>query len=110
MRLALGTPAPARFMTCFITAPFRPVTPLLPGPLVSATSTSPLGSTYSQRGSSRPPAHRVTVNPGSGVGLAPLGKPSAGAMSTDGIRVRFGHGQIGRSPGRGGVVVDGVEP
>ena len=46
MRLALGTPAPARFITFFMTQPLMPLPSSgLGGALVSATSTSPLGST-----------------------------------------------------------------
>jgi hypothetical protein len=50
MRLALGTPAPARFITTSIALPFTPsaCTFFEPGSgsglLLSATSTSPLGS------------------------------------------------------------------
>ena len=51
IRLALGTPAPAlaivRFMNQLRSPPFSPG---LGGALVSATNTSPFGSTYSQRG------------------------------------------------------------
>ena len=46
MRLALGTPAPARFITRPITQPLMPrPSSGLGGALVSATSTSPLGNT-----------------------------------------------------------------
>jgi hypothetical protein len=44
MRLALGTPAPARFMTVFMNHSLMPP-PGLGGALLSATSTSPFGST-----------------------------------------------------------------
>ena len=45
MRLALFGPAPARFMTCFMTQPRMPVASSgLGGALVSATSTSPFGN------------------------------------------------------------------
>ena len=53
MRSALGTPAPAFFITYPITLPFKPSNSSRSGrlgALVSATNTSPLGSTYSQRG------------------------------------------------------------
>src|ERR1700712_4762929 len=44
MRLALGVPAPARFITIFMTQPLMPLPSSgLGGALVSATSTSPLG-------------------------------------------------------------------
>ncbi|MNY23542.1 hypothetical protein D3C86_1572120 [compost metagenome] len=46
MRLALGTPAPARFITCFMTQPRMPLPSSgLGGAFDSATRTSPLGST-----------------------------------------------------------------
>ncbi|MNT24284.1 hypothetical protein D3C72_1597500 [compost metagenome] len=46
MRLALGVPAPARFITFFMIQPLMPLpSPGLGGALLSATSTSPLGST-----------------------------------------------------------------
>ncbi|MNF00036.1 hypothetical protein D3C80_1987980 [compost metagenome] len=46
MRLALGTPAPARLIAFFITQPRIPLPSSgLGGALVSATSTSPLGNT-----------------------------------------------------------------
>ena len=57
MRLALGTAAPARFITFFMTQPLMPwPSSGRGGAFVSATSTSPLGSTCSQRGWSRPVA------------------------------------------------------
>ena len=86
MRLALGTPAPARFITAFITAPLMPLPSSgLGGALLSATSTSPLGSTYNQRGWSRPVANAATARPAAAVGVAPSGQPFAGAISTVGI-------------------------
>ena len=46
VRLALGTPPPARFVIRFITQPLGPQALSDRGaPLVSVTSTSPLGST-----------------------------------------------------------------
>ena len=46
MRFALGVAAPAFFMKNFIIAPLKPLPSSgLGGALVSATSTSPLGST-----------------------------------------------------------------
>ncbi len=46
MRLAVAAPAPALFITAFMTAPVSPFASSgLGGELVSATSTSPLGST-----------------------------------------------------------------
>jgi hypothetical protein len=57
IRFALGVPAPARFMNCFISQPLTPLPSSgLGGAFVSATRTSPLGSTVSQRGWSRPVA------------------------------------------------------
>ena len=49
IRLALGTPAPASFMKNFISFALMPDASR-GGAFVSATNTSPLGSTYSQRG------------------------------------------------------------
>ena len=46
MRFALGVPAPAFFIVCFMNQPLMPLPSSgLGGALVSATSTSPLGST-----------------------------------------------------------------
>ena len=51
MRLALGTPAPARFITSFIAQALMPLAPSgRGGALLSATSTSPLGKAITQRG------------------------------------------------------------
>ena len=51
MRLALAAAAPAFFITTPIATPLMPLIALESGGLlVSATSTSPLGNTYSQRG------------------------------------------------------------
>jgi hypothetical protein len=98
MRFGLGTPAPARFITSFMTHFLMPPESSFGGAFDSATSTSPLGSTCSQRGCSRPPANSVTVRPAAGVGLAPCGQPFAGAMSTVGISVLFGCGSCGFGP------------
>ena len=58
MRLALGWPAPAFFISSFMNQPLMPLPSSgLGGALVSATSTSPLGSTYSQRGCCKPSAN-----------------------------------------------------
>jgi hypothetical protein len=45
MRLALGTAAPVRFIAFFISQSRTPVVSRPPGAFVSATSTSPFGST-----------------------------------------------------------------
>jgi hypothetical protein len=47
--------------------------------LASATSTSPLGATYIQRGLSNFPAYSATVKPAGAVGVRPAGQ---GSMST----------------------------
>ena len=99
MRLPAGTPEPAFFFSCFITAPLRPRMPLLPGGASdSATSTSPSGSTYSQRGCDRPSANRVTRQPLAGMGAAPRGQPTAGAISTVGTSDLRGAGSAGSGP------------
>ncbi len=56
MRFALTVLAPARFITNPVAHALMPpgASSGLGGALVSATSTSPLGSTYSQRGWSSP--------------------------------------------------------
>ena len=68
------------------------------GLLLSATNTSPLGSTYSQRGWSRFFAKALTVVPGVERGVAPSGHPFAGAILTVGIKVEFGAGSTGFAP------------
>src|SRR5688572_31764414 len=68
------------------------------GLALSATSTSPLGSTYSQRGCFRSFANADTDVPGAATGLAPSGQPLAGAMSTVGISVLLGAGSLGSGP------------
>jgi hypothetical protein len=45
IRFALGTPAPARFITCFMTQPLMPPPSSFGGAFDSATSTSPFGRT-----------------------------------------------------------------
>ncbi len=99
MRFALGAAAPARFITFFITRPFTPLNSSgRSGALVSATSTSPFGSTYTQRGWARPVAKARTSRPGAASGLAPSGQPFAGAILTVGIRVSFGSASCGLEP------------
>ena len=73
MRLGdLPLSAPAVFM---IACSMKPVTPRessgLGGALVSATSTSPFGRRYSQRGWSRFSAKAVTFRPDAAVGFSP---------------------------------------
>src|SRR5687767_9975378 len=99
MRFALGTPEPASFMNFFIAQPLTP----LPssgrgGALDSATSTSPLGNTCSQRGCDRPDANALTRMPLAATGVLPLGQPLAGAILTVGINVLFGGGSVGCGP------------
>ncbi|MCY1353630.1 hypothetical protein D9M69_399760 [compost metagenome] len=97
MRLALGTPAPALAMIRPAIQPFSPP-PSRAGALLSATSTSPLGSTYSQRGWSSPPAKALTWVPVAATGLPPSGQPTAGAMLTVGNSVLLGGGSFGFGP------------
>ena len=95
MRLALGTPAPARFMTRPISQPLMPLPSSgLGGALVSATSRSPLGSRYSQRGWSSSLANAATRVPGAATGVTPNGQPLAGAILTVGINDRCGAGRM----------------
>ena len=99
MRFADGTPAPARPITHFMTMPLIPLPSSgLAGALLSATRTSPLGSTWIQRGCSKPTAKGVTAKPGMGVGITPWGQPTAGAMLTVGIRLLRGLGKVGLAP------------
>ena len=99
MRFGLGTPAPAFCITEPMIVPLMPLTPPLPGgPLVSATSTSPLGSTYSQRGCTSPVAKALTAKPAAAVGFSPCFQPTAGAMLTVGSAVRTGSGKVGFGP------------
>src|SRR5689334_8166339 len=68
------------------------------GALVSATSTSPFGSTYNQRGWSSPLAKAVTASPAAGFGLSPPVQPLATAMLTVGSSVSVGSGIGGFAP------------
>src|SRR4051812_23579443 len=81
MRSALGTPPPAFFWNRLKKYPF---TPLLSsgrtGAFVSATSTSPLGSTQSQRGCIRLVANAATARPFAALGFPPGGQPFAVTM------------------------------
>src|SRR5260370_40293074 len=96
MRLALGTPAPARLMTNFVIQPLRPLESSgLGGALVSVTSTSPFGKTWSVRGWSSPVANAFTTMPSAAVGLAPARQPLAGAMLTVGNQLCSGDGKVG---------------
>ncbi len=107
MRFALGTPAPAIFCTCFMAKLFSPVVSL-GGALLSATSTSPLGRTYSQRGWSSPSANRSTAKPGAARGLLALGPPldRGDVDRRQQARLRRGQGRIRAEPRRvgGGVL------
>ncbi len=99
MRFALGTADPARFMAFFMKKPLMP----LPssgrsGAAVSATSTSPFGSTYSQRGWSSPSANATTSVPPAATGRLPSAQPTAGAIFTVGISDFSGFGSSGSGP------------
>src|SRR5258705_12904366 len=85
IRFALGTPAPALPIRNFAIFALRPLPSSgLEGALVSATSTSPLGSVYTQRGCSSPVAKAATAKPDAATGLTPAGQPLAGAIFTVG--------------------------
>src|SRR5688572_22791795 len=81
----------------------------------SATSTSPLGSTCSQRGCLRPCANACTANPWAALGVAPFGH---GSFATDhltvGSQLSFGSARRGWGPYPGGRsaerVIDGIVP
>jgi hypothetical protein len=49
---------------------------LLGWPSDSATSTSPFGSTYGQRGLESPSANSATLKPCGGCGIVPFGQPT----------------------------------
>src|SRR6185436_11556612 len=68
------------------------------GAAVSATSTSPLGSVYTQRGCDRPVANALTATPSAGVGFMPGGQPLASATCTTGMVCLFGSGSCGLGP------------
>ena len=99
MRLALGTSAPARFMASPMSQPLMPLpSPGRFGALVSATNTSPLGSTYSQRGWSSSEAKALTSSPAAGFGCSPLRHPIASATLIVGTSPRLGSGKTGLGP------------
>src|SRR5690242_20198348 len=99
-RLALGTAAPAFFMYRRTNQALIP----LPssgrsvGAFVSATRTSPLGSTYSHRGWSRFRAYAVTTRPAAATGLASSDQPTASATLTVGMSDVRGVGSSGVGP------------
>ena len=94
--LALGCDEPARFITSFMIFPLIPLLSSgLGGASVSATNTSPLGNTYSQRGCCSCAAKACTFNPAAGVGIVPVGQPLAGAIFTVGSKLDFGSGKRG---------------
>src|SRR5258706_13432279 len=68
------------------------------GALVSATSTSPLGSTYSHGGCSTPCAKAATVVPSAPIGFTPAGHPFAVATLTSGRTDVWGGGRSGCGP------------
>src|SRR5882757_6859495 len=99
MRFALGTPAPARRMIIQVIQPLMPpVSSGFGGALLSATSTSPFGKTYTVRGWSSPVAKALTAMPLAATGLPPTGQPTAGAILTVGIQDFCGGGRIGEGP------------
>src|ERR1700730_14241109 len=79
IRLALGwAPEPARFIASFCTLPRTPLLSSgLGGASASATSTSPFGSTYSQRGCWSSAASAVALVPSATCGFAPSCQPVA---------------------------------
>ena len=90
---------PAFAIHFFVIQPRKPFPSSgLGGALVSATSTSPFGNTYSQRGCASPCANAFTVIPDATFGLAPAGQPRAVAISTVGISDFFGAGNVGLGP------------
>src|SRR6185436_13905625 len=99
MRLGVGTAAPAFFIACPMKKPRMP----LPssgrsGALVSATSTSPLGRTCSQRGWSSPVAKACTLSPGAAVGDPPPLQPTASAIFSVGNSGVSGFSSTGIGP------------
>src|SRR5687767_1108189 len=97
MRLALGTAEPALLIACFMNQALTPLG-FRGGPADSATSTSPFGSTYTQRGWSSPFANGATCVPAAATGFTPSGQPLAGAMRTVGIGDFVGSGREGSGP------------
>src|SRR5205814_7500892 len=99
MRFALGAAPPAFFWN-FLKK--YPRIPLLSsgraGALVSATSTSPLGSTYTQRGCSSPCAKATTDVPSAAMGFPAGGQPLAATTLTRGMRDLLGGGNEGWAP------------
>src|SRR5215203_649675 len=80
----------------------NPLIPLLSsglgGALVSATSTSPFGRTWSHRGWTRSRAKAATAVPSAAMGLAPCGQPVALTTCTSGISALLGAGRVGSGP------------
>src|SRR5215204_1420736 len=68
------------------------------GALVSATRTSPFGSTCSHRGWFKPRAKATTDAPPAGSGAASGGHPFAVTTLTTGINEPFGGGRTGLAP------------
>src|SRR5450432_902462 len=99
IRFAEGTAAPAFLYPRLTNQPFKPLASSgLGGALVSATSTSPFGSTKSHRGWSSPEANAATRVPGAAIGLPPTGQPFAAATLTVGISDWLGAGNVGVGP------------
>src|SRR5687768_14527260 len=68
------------------------------GEFVSATSTSPFGNTWSQRGCSSLSAYAATLSPAAAIGVVPAGQPTALATLTTGISDVRGGGSCGLEP------------
>src|SRR5882672_3782248 len=98
IRLGLGTRAPARAISLPCTQERTPLDGSVPGELVSATSTSPLGSTYNQRGCCRSVANAATASPGAAVGVSPAPHGLAGATLIVGTSECSGSGIAGFGP------------
>src|SRR4051812_19076150 len=99
MRLALGTLAPAlRMARCVAQALIPLPSSGFGGALLSATSTSPLGSTETVRGWARPLAKALAAMPLAATGLPPEGHPVALAILTVGIQDFSGAGRAGEGP------------
>src|SRR6185369_16241958 len=98
-RFGDSTAAPALDCILRITLPLMPLASSgRSGAFVSATSTSPLGSVYTQRGCVRPVAKAFTSTPCGAVGLPPSGQPFASATCTTGMVCLSGLASAGFGP------------
>src|SRR5690606_34119622 len=99
IRLALRTPAPARSIALSVNHDLILFFfPGLGGALLSATRTSPFGTTHNPRGGSRPLAKAWTARPSAGEGRPFSDQPTAVATLTVGISVLLGSGSAGLGP------------